>query len=151
MGIELLLYAREKEYNKELHAKKGLVKKREIIGSIILFFIGFGFLLKIFTILLYTFFLYFPKPQIIIFYLEERIPPELSLDMVHTLSLYEQSFFFLVCFISFLSFLLIAFGLYLMLFNKFILCLNLKFLTFIAVGVFFWILVGFKVFLELLV
>ncbi len=151
MGMILLLHAREKEYDEKLRGNIELVKKRGRVGSAIFIFIGFGFLFKIFTVLLYDIFTNFPEPQIVVQYMGDAFDSINSLENVYTLTLYEKSIFFLISFISLLSLMLIAIGIYLMFFNKFIIRSKSKFIVFIGVGVFFWILFGFRTSLRLLV
>ncbi len=151
MGIILLWHAREKEYSEKIHGNIELVKKRGRVGSAIFIFIGFGFLFKIFTVLLYDIFTHFPEPQIVVQYMGDAFDSINSLENVYTLTLYEKSIFFLISFISFLSIMLIAIGLYLMFFNKFIIRSKSKFIVFIGIGFFFWILFGFRTSLRLLV
>ncbi len=150
MGIVLLLHAREKEYDEKVHGKVELVKRRGRAGSAICVFIGFGFLLNIITPLLFDIFKKFPEPQIVIKYVD-KIETIISLEQVHTLNIYEKSMFFLISFLSFLSMLLIAIGIYLMCYNKFIIRSKLKSFAFIGAGIVFWIFFGFKTSLRLIV
>ena len=151
MGIILLIHSREKEYDEKIHGKAELVKRRGRAGSAIFIFIGFGFLFKILLTFLYNIFTKFPEPQIVINYIGDTLASINSLEQVYTLTLYEKSLFFLLSFISLLSILLIAIGIYLLIFNKFILRSKLKFSVFLGVGLFFWILFGFRTSLSLLV
>ena len=143
MGIVLLLHAREKEYDEKVHGKVELVKRRGRAGSAICVFIGFGFLLNIITPLLFDIFKKFPEPQIVIKYVD-KLETIISLEQVHTLNIYEKSIFFLISFLSFLSMLLIAIGIYLMCYNKFIIRSKLKSFAFIGAGVVFWIFFVYK-------
>ena len=151
MGIVLLLHAREKEYDEKIHGNAELVKRRGRAGSAIFIFIGIGFLFKILSAFLYNIFTKFPEPQIVINYIGDKLASINSLEQVYILTLYEKSLFFLISFISLLAILFITVGIYLMIFNKFILRSKLKFLPFLGVGFFFWILFGFQTSLRLLV
>ena len=151
MGIILYLNAREKEYDEMIHGKIELVKKRGRAGSAICILIAFAFLSTHFTTFLYDVIKNVPEPQLIVRYVGDKLITTNSLEEIHALNLHERFFFLLIGFISLVSILLIAIGLYLMFFNKFILRSKLKFLSFIGVGLFFWVLVGFKASLRLIV
>ena len=151
MGIILLLHAREKEYDEKIHGKTELVKRRGRTGSAIFIFIGVGFLFNILSRFLYDVFTKFPEPQIVINYIGDKLASINSLEQVYALTLYEKGLFFLISFLSLLSILFIAIGIYVLIFNKFIIRSKLKFSTFLGVGLFFWIMFGFRTSLSLLV
>ena len=151
MGIVLYKSAREIEYGEKIHGKIEAQKKRGRAGTILCIFIAFGFLFKIFTIFLYDIFNMFPEPEIMIRFVGNKLITVNSLDITNTLPTLERLVFFVVSLFSFTSILSIAFGVYLMFFNKFILRTRLKFLSFLFVGLVFWVVFGFKASLKLLV
>ncbi len=151
MGLVLFLNSREKEYDERIHGKEELVKKRGRAGSLICLLLAFAFLSTRFTRFLYDIYENVPEPQLIIRFVGDKLASTNSLEEVLTLGLWERFFFLAVSFCSFVSFLLISIGIYLMSFNKFILQSKWKFFAFIAVGFVFWLIVGFKASLKLLV
>jgi hypothetical protein len=151
MGIVLYLNAREIEYREEIHGKIEAQKKRGRAGSVLCIFIAFGFLFKIITIFLYDLYNLFPEPELIIRYDSGRFFTIDSLENTHTLPTFDRVFYFFVSLLSLTSILSIAFGVYLMLFNKFILRSRLKFFEFLIVGLVFWVIFGFKASLKLLI
>ena len=150
MGIVLYKSAREIEYRENLHGKMEAQKKRGRAGSVLCIFIAFGFLSKVFTVFLYDIFNMFPEPEILIRWVGDKLVTINTLDIANTLSIYDRLLFFLVSFGSFTAILSIAFGVYLMFFNKFILRSRLKFLEFLVLGLLFGLVFGFKASLKLL-
>jgi len=150
MGMLLLIHAREKEYDEKIHGKIELVKRRGRAGSAICVFIGFGFLLNIIAPFLFYILKKVPEPQLVINYVG-KLETITTLAQVNTLTIYERSMFFLISFLSFLSMILIAIGIYLICYNKFIIRSKLKSFVFIGAGVVFWICFGFKISLRLIV
>ena len=114
-------------------------------------FIAFGFLSKIITIFLFDFLTLFPEPELIIRWDRGRFFTIDSLENTHTLPTFDRVYYFFVSLLSLTSILSIAFGVYLMLFNKFILRSRLKFFEFLIVGLVFWVIFGFKASLRLLI
>ncbi len=151
MGIVLYLNAREIEYREEIHGKIEAQKKRGRAGSVLCIVIAFGFLFKIFTIFLFDFFNLFPEPELIIRWDGDNLFAINSLENTHTLPTFDRVFYFFVSLLSLTSILSIAFGVYLMLFNKFILRSRMKFLSFLFLGLVFWVVFGFKASLKLLI
>ena len=150
MGIVLYLNAREIEYRENIHGKIEAQKKRGRAGSVLCIFIAFGFLFKIITIFLYDLFNLFPEPELIIRYDSGRFFTIDSLKNTNTLHTFDRAFYFLISILSLTSILSIAFGVYLLFFNKFILRSRLKFLHFLIVGLVFGVIFGFKLSLRLL-
>ena len=142
MGIVLYRNAREIEYGEKIHGKIEAQKKRGRAGTALCIFIAFGFLSKIFTIFLYDIFNMFPEPEIMIRWVGNKLVSVNSLDLTNTLPTLERLVFFVVSLFSFTSILSIAFGIYLMFFNKFILRTRMKFLSFLFVGLVYWVLFG---------
>jgi len=151
LGIILYLNAREIEYRENIHGKIEAQKKRGRAGSVLCIFIAFGFLSKIFIIFLFDFFNLFPEPELIIRWDRGRFFTIDSLENTHTLPTFDRLFYFFVSLLSLISILSIAFGVYLMFFNKFILRSRLKFFEFLIVGLVFWVIFGFKASLRLLI
>lgn len=151
MGIVLYKSAREIEYRENIHGKMEAQKKRGRAGSVLCIFIAFGFLSKVFTVFLYDIFSLFPEPEILIRWVGDKLVSINTLDMTNTLSIYDRLLFFLVSFSSLTAILSIAFGVYLMFFNKFILRSRLKFLEFLVLGLLFGLVFGFKASLKLLI
>ena len=151
MGIVLYRNAREIEYGEKIRGKIEAQKKRGRAGSVLCIFIAFGFLSKIFTVFLYDLFNTFPEPELMIRWVGNKLVTVNSLDLTSTLPTLERLAFFVVSLFSFTSILSIAFGVYLMFFNKFILRTRMKFLSFLFVGLVYWVLFGFKASLKLLV
>ena len=151
MGIVLYKSAREIEYRENIHGKIDAQKKRGRAGSVLCIFIAFGFLSKVFTVFLYDIFILFPEPEILIRWVGDKLVSINSLDITNTLSIYDRLLFFLVSFSSLTAILSIAFGVYLMFFNKFILRSRLKFLEFLVLGLLFGLVFGFKASLKLLI
>lgn len=150
MGIVLYLNAREIEHREEIHGKIEAQKKRGRAGSVLCIFIAFGFLFKIITIFLYDLFNLFPEPELIIRYDSGRFFTIDSLKNTNTLHTLDRVFYFFVSLLSLTSILSIAFGVYLLFFNKFILRSRLKFFEFLIVGLVFGVVFGFKLSLRLL-
>ena len=150
MGIVLYLNAREIEYREEIHGKIEAQKKRGRAGSVLCIFNTFGFLFKIITIFLYEIFNLFPEPELIIRYDRGRFFTIDSLKNTNTLSTFDRVFYFFISLLSLTSILSIAFGVYLLFFNKFILRSRLKFFEFLIVGLVFGVVFGFKLSLRLL-
>ena len=151
MGIVLYKSAREIEYRENIHGKMEAQKKRGRAGSVLCIFIAFGFLSKVFTVFLYDLFILFPEPEIVIRWVGDKLVSINTLNMTNTLSIYDRLLFFLVSFSSLTAILSIAFGVYLMFFNKFILRSRLKFLEFLVLGLLFGLVFGFKASLKLLI
>ena len=149
LSLLLLINAREIEYDEKVHGKEELVKKRGRAGMAIYFILAFAFLSEDVLNSLFQLFEIFPEPAILLGYMEDF--DSVSLNDVHSLDIWSQSFFFFINSLSLISLLLIIIGIYLMFFNKFILQSKLKFMAFIGVGFFFWILVGFRTSLSLMV
>ncbi|MFX1478220.1 MAG: hypothetical protein ACFFCI_08810 [Promethearchaeota archaeon] len=149
LGVVLILNAREIEYDEKIHGKIELVKTRGRIGSAIYSTLAFGFISKEFTNFLFTLFFYLPEPALLEKFLYEV--DSISLASVHTLSLGQRTVFFFISLLSLTSLILIIIGVYLMLFNKFILRSKLKTLTFLGLGLILWILVGFRIALRLII
>ena len=142
--------AREIEYREEIHGKIEAQKKRGRAGSVLCIIIAFGFLSKIITIFLYDLFNLFPEPELIIRWDRGRFFTIDSLKNTNTLHTFDRVFYFFVSLLSLTSILSIAFGVYLLFFNKFILRSRLKFFEFLIVGLVFWDIFGFKASLKLL-
>ena len=151
MGIVLYKSAREIEYRENIHGKIEAQKKRGRAGSVLCIFIAFGFLSKVFTVFLYDIFILFPEPELMIRWVGDKLVTINTLENTLTLPTYERIIFFLVSLFSLISILSIAFGVYLMFFNKFILRSRLKFLEFLFLGLVFWLVFGFKASLKLLI
>ncbi len=149
MGVILFLNAREIEYNEKIHGKVELVKRRGRIGAILLFLFAFSFLSKDLFGFLFGIFNLLPEPKFLFKFLDEI--DQYSLINIHTLDLGQRTFFFFMSSISLISLLLMIIGIYLMLFNKFILRSKLKTFAFLGVGFFFWLLVGFNLSLKLMI
>lgn len=145
----LLINAREIEYDEKIHGKEELVKKRGRVGMAIYFILAFAFLSEDLLKSLFQLFEMLPEPAILLGYMKDF--DSVSLNDVHSLDIWSRSFFFFVNALSLISLLLIIIGIYLMFFNKFILRSKLKFMAFIGVGFFFWVLVGFRTSLSLMV
>jgi len=150
MGIVLYLNAREIEYGENMHGKIEAQKKRGRAGSVLCIIIAFGFLSKIFIVFLFDFFNLFPEPELIIRYDSGRFFTIDSLKNTNTLHTLDRVFYFFVSLLSLTSILSIAFGVYLLFFNKFILRSRLKFFEFLIVGLVFGVIFGFKLSLRLL-
>ncbi len=151
MGIILYKSAREKEYDERVHGKEDLVKKRGRAGSAICIFIAFGFLSSHLTRFLLDMFTLFPEPQLLIRYVGNKLVSVTTLEELHLLTLYDRSIYLAVSFFSFVSFLLISIGIYLVLFNKFIIRSKIKVYIFFLFGFFMWLANGFEVSFRLLV
>ncbi|MFX0167584.1 MAG: hypothetical protein ACFE9V_19865 [Candidatus Hodarchaeota archaeon] len=149
MSVLLLINAREIEYDEKVHGKEELVKKRGRAGMVISFILAFAFLSEDLLKSLFQLSEKLPEPAILLGYMEEI--DSISLSNVHNLNIWARTLFFLINFLSLISLLLIIIGIYLMFFNKFILRSKLKFMAFVAVGFFFWILVGFRTSLRLMI
>lgn len=149
MGLVLFINGREIEYDDKIHGKVELVKRRGRIGTAILIIFSFGFLSKDLFSFLFSLFNYLPEPKLLFKFLDEI--DQYSLINIHTLDLGQRTFFFFMSSISLISLLLIIIGIYLMLFNKFILRSKLKTFAFLGVGIFFWLLVGFNFSLKLMI
>ncbi len=151
MGIVLYKSAREIEYRENIHGKMEAQKKRGRAGSVLCILISIGFLSKQLTIFLYNIYILFPEPELMIRWVGDKLVTINTLENTLTLPTYERIIFFLVSLLSLISILSIAFGVYLMLFNKFILRSRLKFLEFLFLGLVFWLVFGFKASLKLLI
>ena len=151
MGILLYRNAREIEFGEKVPRKIDSLKKRARAGSISCFFVAFGFLSKIFTVFLYDIFLLLPEPELVIRVVGGQLESINSLSMTTILPIYDKGLFFLFSFLSFLSIILLAISLYLILFNKFILRYRVKISSFISIGLIFWVFFGFKASLKLLI
>jgi len=149
MSILLLINAREREYDEKVHGKEELVKKRGRIGMVIYFILAFAFLSEDLLKSLFQLFKILPEPAILLGYMEDF--DSISLNDVHSLNIGLRTLFFFINFLSLISLFLIIIGIYLMFFNKFILRSKLKFMAFIGVGFFFWVLVGFRTSLSLMI
>jgi len=151
MGIVLYRNAREIEYGEKIPRKIDSLKKRARTGTVLCIFIAFGFLSKILTVFLYDIFNLFPEPEFVMRLVGGNLETINSLHMTNTLSISDRVLFFIISFLSFTSIVLIAFSMYLMFFNKFILRYKVKSLSFLFVGLFFWVVFGFKASLKLLI
>lgn len=151
MGIILLFHTREIEYNERIHIKIEIIKRKGRIGAAIFIIMAFLFLSGILTSWLYNLFSILPEPQVLLGYIGSQFSSITSLKEIDTLTVFQANIFFLINFISFVSLLLLFISLYLMFFNKSILHFKLKFSVFLFLGIFFWILVGFRTSLQLLV
>jgi len=149
MGAILFINAREIEYDEKIHGKVELVKRRGRIGTGILILLSFGFLSKDLFGFLFSTFNFIPEPKFLVKFMSEF--DLYSLENIHTLDLGQRTFFFFISSISLTSLLLIIIGVYLLLFNKFILRSKLKTFAFLGVGLFFWFLVGFNISLRLMI
>ncbi len=149
MGAILLINAREIEYDEKIRGNVELVKRRGRIGTVLLILLSFGFLSKDLFAFLFSIFNFIPEPKFLVKFMYEL--DLISLENVHTLDLGQRTFFFFIGSISLTSIILIIIGIYLMLFNKFILRSKLKTFALLGVGFFFWLLVGFKMSLRLMV
>ena len=148
MGTILFINAREIEYDEKIHGKVELVKRRGRIGSALLILLSLGFLSKDIFAFLFSVFNFLPEPRFIVKFWNEI--DLYSLENIHTLDLGQRTFFFFISSISLISILLIFIGIYLMLFNKFILRSKLKTFGFLGAGFVFWLLVGFNMSLRLM-
>ena len=151
MGIILYRNAREIEFGEKVPRKIDSLKKRARAGAISCFFVAFGFLSKIFTVFLYDILLVLPEPELLIRVIGGPFESINSLSMTTTLPITDKGLFFVFCFISFMSIILFAISVYLILFNKFILRYKVKISTFLGIGLFFWLFFGFKASLKLLI
>ncbi|KKK44858.1 hypothetical protein LCGC14_0706600 [marine sediment metagenome] len=149
MGIVLLINAREIEYDERIHGKEELIKRRGRIGTILLILLAFGFLSKDLFAFIFSIFNLLPEPKFLVKFMNEI--DLYSLENINTLDLGHRTLFFFVGSFSLISLLLIIIGIYLLLFNKFILRSKLKTFAFIGVGFFFWLLVGFNMALRLII
>ena len=149
LGAILFLNAREIEYDEKIHGNVELVKRRGRIGTVLLILLSFGFLSKDLFAFLFSAFNFIPEPKFLVKFMSEI--DLYSLENIHTLDLVQRTFFFFICSISLISILLIIIGIYLLLFNKFILRSKLKTFAFLGVGIFFWFLVGFDISLRLMI
>jgi len=149
MGIILFINAREIEYDERIHGKEELVKRRGRIGTILLILFSFGFLSKDLFAFIFSIFNVLPEPKLLVKFMYEI--DLYSLENIHTLDLGQRTLFFFISSFSLISLLLIIIGIYLLLFNKFILRSKLKTFAFFGVGFFFWLLVGFNMALRLII
>lgn len=149
MGTILFFNSREIEYDDKIHGKVELVKRRGRIGTVLLILLSFGFLSKDLFGFLVSTFNFIPEPKFLVNFVDEI--DLYSLENIHTLDLGQRTFFFFMSSISLTSLLLIIIGIYLLLFNKFILRSKLKTFAFLGVGLFFWLLVGFNMSLKLMI
>ncbi|KKK42024.1 hypothetical protein LCGC14_1366720 [marine sediment metagenome] len=149
MGIVLFINAREIEYHDKIRGKEELVKRRGRIGSVLLILLSFGFLSKDLFAFLFSIFSNLPEPKFLVKFMYEI--DLYSLENIHTLDLGHRTLFFFISSFSLISLLLIIIGIYLLLFNKFILRSKLKTFAFLGVGLLFWILVGFNMALRLII
>ena len=143
--------AREIEFGEKMPRKIDSLKKRARAGSVSCFFVAFGFLSKIFTVFLYDIFLLLPEPEIVIRLVGGNLEAISSLDIINSLPIHDKGLFFFISFLSFLSMVLMAFTIYLMCFNKFVLRFNVKISSFLAIGLILWFFFGFKASLKLLI
>lgn len=149
LGIILFINSREIEYDEKIHGKEELVKRRGRIGTILLILLSFGFLSKDLFAFLFSIFNNLPEPKLFVKFMYEI--DLYSLENIHTLDLGHRTLFFFISSFSLISLLLIIIGIYLLLFNKFILRSKLKTFAFLGVGFLFWLLVGFNMALRLII
>ncbi len=145
MGINLLTTAKEKEKQEKIHGKNlEYIQKRGRVGSIVLILISIGFLFKGFSIFLLIC-LHSPNPPPIYHWLDctHLYNKVNSLEDVDNLGVYETSLSLFFRLLSFLSVILIAFGVYLIMFNKRVLRTRYKPYSFFILGVIMGIVCGF--------
>ncbi len=137
LGVNLLMSAHEKETEERIHGKNlEYIQKRGRIGSFILILIAIGFLFKGLTILTIISFSSFSAPPVFRWlkcqYLYNNIS---TLEDLKKYDVFEVSLFLFISLVSFISIILISFGIYLLLFNKRILRTHYKACSFIVIGV----------------
>ncbi len=145
MGLNLLITAKEKENRDKIRGRNlEYVQKRGRAGSVVFIFLGIGFLFKGLAIFLIMCFQSSLPPPIFrwlnIAHLYGNI---ISLEDLQNYDIFEASLFLFISLLSFVSLILISFGIYLILFNKRVLRTKYKSYSFFILGVIMGIVCGF--------
>ena len=149
MSLNLLLSAREKEYQEKINARNlEFLKKRGRIGTVICFFLGIGYLVKVIPILILLCLKPFPAPLIFNWLnISDYYDNETTLKDIYSYNVYETGLLFFICILSFCSTIMLTVALYLIFFNQRILYSKLKaaklLVTGIALGFVFGLAPGF--------
>ena len=145
MGLNLLITAKEKENQERIRGRNlEYVKKRGRAGAVVFILFGVGFLFKGIPIFLLICFHSSSPPPIYHWlgcvYLYYKVS---TLEDLQSLDLFESSLFLFIGLLSFISIILISFGIYLIVFNKRILRTKYKSYSFFVLGVIMGIVCGF--------
>ena len=144
MSLNLLIFAKEREYKEKLQARNlEFFKKRGRIGTCICFFIGIGFLVKVIPILILLCLKPLPVPLIFNWFgIKEYYKNETTLKDIYSYDIYESSLLFFICLLSFCSTIMLTIGLYLIFFNQRILQSKLKAAKILFTGIALGFIVG---------
>ncbi len=145
MGLNLLITAKEKENQEKIRGRNlEYVKKRGRAGSVVFILFGVGFLFKGIPIFLLICFHSSSPPPIYHWlgsvYLYYKVS---TLEDLQNFDIFESSLFLFIGLLSFISIILISFGVYLILFNKRILRTKYKSYSLFILGVIMGIVCGF--------
>ena len=149
MSLNLLLSAREREYKEKINARNLMfLKKRGRIGTVICFFLGIGYLVKVIPMIVLLCLKPFPAPLIFNWLdINDYYNSDTTLKDIYSYSTYETGMLFCICISSFCSTIMLTVALYLIFFNQRILYSQLKaaklFVTGIALGFVFGLAPGF--------
>lgn len=137
MSLNLLLSAREREYKEKINARNLMfLKKRGRIGTVICFFLGIGYLVKVIPTLVLLFLKPFPAPLIFNWLnINDYYDSETTLKDIYSYNAYETGLLFFICILSFCSTIMLTVALYLIFFNQRILYSNLKTAKLLVVGI----------------
>jgi hypothetical protein len=153
MGINLLFNAKNKEYHEKIYAKNlEYIKKRGRIGTVICILLSIGFLSKGFFVFLEWCFGSLPTP--VFFYIGELkryYHDATSVQVITSFSPLESSLYFLFSLFSLISIITVAFGIYLLFFNKRILRTKFKSHKILLAGVVLAIVYGIPTSVRLMI
>ena len=153
MGINLLVNAKDKEYQEKIFARNlELAKRKGRIGTGVCIVLSVAFLSKGLLVFLLWCFKSFSLPLVFLIpYLTDFYYQGDTLDALNAFELVNSSIFLLMSMISLISLIAIAFGIYLILFNKRILRSKLKPYKVLGAGLLLAIIFGFPLSLRLMI
>ncbi len=144
MGINLLIFSKDREYYERLHARNlEFLKKRGRIGTIICILLGIAFLVKEFIKLILLCLSPLPAPPIFQWLrIDDLYRSELTRKDIYSYNVIASALLFGICLISLASSVLIIVGIYSMCFNKSVFESKLKAFKLLAIGILLGIIVG---------
>ena len=153
MGINLLINAKDKEYHEKIFARNlEHAKRKGRIGTGICIILSIAFLSKGLLVLLLWCFKSFSLPLIFLIPNFTKVYHQGdTLNAISSFELVSSSVFLLMCMISLISLIAVAFGIYLILFNKRILRSKFKPYKILGAGLLLGILFGYPMSLRLMV
>ena len=151
MGINLFRKSKKIVFIAQTQGiSKSFVKKKSINVSCALVLVGFGFLTGVLTKFLLIFFQSSPDSLFLIVLNKENFYKVDSINLLSRLELFDRFLYLLLCFGSFLGFVVLSYGCYILFFGKSVLKSKSRPSGYIVLGIILLIIFGIVPFLKIL-